>query len=251
MGKKKHGEHHGGAWKVAYADFVTAMMALFMVLWIVSQEDEILEATSSYFKDPFNYNPDKEISVLNFGNPSVQQQSIEQDKGSKTVDVAQLQEMARELMRLLQTEDLPKDERPIDIKVTPDGLRITLYDRSNKPLFDGDSTQFTRWGKFVMQNLSWLVDRHDMDVKIDAYSRQGVTFTQPEYTAWELTADRANATRRELEHYALEPRKVRQVTGHGTRGLLEAKAATDESQSRIEVSLSVKGSVDNRGETEQ
>jgi len=241
MGKKKQEEHHGGAWKVAYADFVTAMMALFMVLWIISQDDEVLEATSSYFKDPFNFNPKSEISVMNLGNSSFSPDAKEEKSGQNTIDVAQLEKMAEELMRLLQTEDMPEDESPIDIEMTPEGLKITLYDRSNKPLFEGDSETFTQWGEFVMQNLAWLVDRHEMGVKIDAFSRVGVTFDKENYTPWELTSNRANAARRTMEHYALDSKKVQQVTGHGTRSTLPDKEPHDESNSRVEISLSVDG----------
>jgi len=238
MGKKGE-EHHGGAWKVAYADFVTAMMALFMVLWIISQDDEIVEATSNYFNDPFNYNPQAEMSMMDMRKDNISQSAIEKERGKNQVDMQELQEMAKEFMKMMDTEKLPEDERPIEIEVTSDGLKITLYDRSNKPLFTGDNDEFTQWGRFVMQNLSWLVDRHEMNVKIDAYSRAGVPFEEPDYSAWELTSDRANASRRLLEHYALEPRKVRKVSGHGTRGLMGDKEPTDESNSRVEVSLSI------------
>src|SRR6185295_6896389 len=100
MSKKKGEAHHGGAWKVAYADFVTAMMALFMVLWITAQDKEILLATSRYFKQPFNAMTDRSVGVL----PGKSGGSVGKDKTRGTASAANLSFMnavASELNKML------------------------------------------------------------------------------------------------------------------------------------------------------
>src|SRR4051812_42632313 len=161
MARKKAAAHHGGAWKVAYADFVTAMMALFMVLWISSQDDKIVIATTRYFQNPFRAPPmETAAGVLpSTGSKNTNSASREigsaktEDKG-KQIEMTFLNAVASDFYRLLRL-DQNEAEKLIDIQVTSDGLRVTLFDRARRPLFVGNTTQFTEWGQFVMQNLAW------------------------------------------------------------------------------------------------
>jgi chemotaxis protein MotB len=238
--KKKGEEHHGGAWKVAYADFVTAMMALFMVLWICSQEEEIVMATSKYFQNPFEMPQTSGESLLDFKQGSPAQQTIKDELqgGTSKLNLEMLEKMASEFYKLM---DINQDDaqKPVEVEVTQNGLRITLYDRVGKPVFKENSDEFTRWGRYAIQNLSWLMDRYELRVRIDAYTPEGFPQIREDYGAWELTTDRANATRRLLEHFALSPEKVSQVTGYGDRNGLDGVAPDDPSNQRIELSLEV------------
>jgi len=237
--KKKHDAHHGGAWKVAYADFVTAMMALFMVLWISAQDEEIRLATSRYFQNPFQIT-DSANSVMQFEPSRPKEDAIENEfepSRPQQPDIQFLHELASEFYRLLNIEE--SEESPIDIQITPEGLRITLYDRARQPLFKDGTDEFTEWGSFVMQNLAWIMDRHEMQVRIDAVTAKDTVEERPGYGPWELTADRANETRRQLEHYALSPDKVARVTGYGDRKTLEGIPPTDQQNQRVEISLEV------------
>jgi chemotaxis protein MotB len=243
MARKKAAAHHGGAWKVAYADFVTAMMALFMVLWISSQDQKILIATSRYFQNPFHSPMDATSGVLPFNSNRTQSQS--EDTGDKKadvrsmpIDVAFLNTVAADFYRLLH---LDKDlaAKPIDIQITSDGLRITLFDRANQPLFVANTAKFTEWGEFVMQNLSWTIDRHHFRVTIDGHTKSHLEFDQPGYSAWELSTDRANAARRSLVHYAVSPGLIERVTGYAdTRPLANTPPDSDSNQ-RITLSLAL------------
>lgn len=232
MGRKKkhHDEHHGGAWKVAYADFVTAMMALFMVLWIVAQDEEIKIATTKYFQNPFNSPLDKSHGVMD-GTPSLFGEDDSESPPSSMLEISALHELANEFAKLLNVEEAQSDS-PIDIEVTSDGLRLTVYDRSSEPLFDGSNTEFTDWGNHVMQNLAWLLDRHEMKVRIDAHTAEGNV-----EDAWQLTTDQANAARRALEHYALDPAKVERITGFGDTVPLPGEEPASGSNQRLELSL--------------
>ncbi|MGF1483030.1 MAG: flagellar motor protein MotB [Opitutales bacterium] len=238
--KKKHGEHHGGAWKVAYADFVTAMMALFMVLWICSQDEEIVKATSRYFQNPFDAPDQQGPSLFDFQAGSPAQSSLENSppNGQSRVNMEMLQEISDEFYKLMNINQ-EEAQKPVEIEVTQEGLRITLYDRPGKPLFKRHTSEFTTWGNYAVQNLSWLMDRYELRVRIDAYTPAGYPTISENYGVWELTADRANATRRLLEHFALDPAKVSQISGYGDRHGLPGIEPEDPSNQRIELSLEV------------
>lgn len=244
MARKKAQPHHGGAWKVAYADFVTAMMALFMVLWISAQDQRILIATSKYFQNPFHSPLNASSGVMPF-NANRTTNSEGRDAGSekeaahdKAIKASFLNSVASEFYRMLHVqEDLA--DKPIDIQVTSDGLRITLFDRGNRQIFERDSTAFTEWGEFVMQNLAWAIDRHRFRLSIDGHTRPRDKPLREDYSGWELSADRANAARRSLVHYAVDPRLIERVIGYGdTRPLTDASSAS-EGNERVTLSLTL------------
>jgi|SRR6185312_803393 len=244
MAKKKAAAHHGGAWKVAYADFVTAMMALFMVLWISAQDKKILIATSRYFQSPFKSPMEDHSGVMPFNKDNTSESKSDDSAtpkpsaANKAIDVSFLNSVAADFYRLLHIDqDLQK--KPIDIEVTSDGLRVTLFDRGKQPLFTENGSDFTPWGKFVMQNMAWLIDRHDFHVMIDGHTRSQLKLPKPEYGAWELSADRANAARRSLVYFAVDPKMIERVSGYADTKPLAGEPPTSESNQRITLSLSL------------
>ncbi len=247
MARKKAAAHHGGAWKVAYADFVTAMMALFMVLWISSQDQKILVATAQYFQNPFRSPMDANSGVMPFNsnkstNSSGQGEGDEKEASrSKHIQMTFLNSVAADFYRLLNL-DQDLANKPIDVQVTSDGLRITLFNRAKKPLFVGDTAEFTEWGSFVMQNLAWNIDRHQFRVTIDGHTRRrAADAPEPaaEYGDWELSADRANAARRSLVHYAVEPGLIERVTGYADTKPMAGEEPGSDANQRVALSLTL------------
>ena len=233
---KKAAAHHGGAWKVAYADFVTAMMALFMVLWITSQDKEILIATSRYFKQPFNAVTDQSVGIM----PGNDGGSVGKDKTMDKASAANLsfmKSLASELQRLLNVHD-PMADPSIELRVTSDALRITLYDRTKQPLFEKGTAKPTEWGRLTLQNLAWIIDRNRLNVYIDGFTAAGAAGGKDNYGPWELSTDRANSARRLLEQYAVDQRKIDRVTGYGDTRPLANQNADSDSNDRIVLSLS-------------
>jgi chemotaxis protein MotB len=245
MARKKAEAHHGGAWKVAYADFVTAMMALFMVLWISAQDQRILIATSQYFQNPFHSPMNANSGVMPF-NSNKTSHSEGRDQGDqkepsskdKAIETAFLNTVAADFYKMLHLDENLQD-KPIDIQVTSDGLRITLFDRAHRPLFLNDSTEFTEWGKFIMQNLAWMIDRHHFRVTIDGHTRALDNPVVSDDHGWELSAARANASRHALVYYAVEPALIERVTGYASTRPLPDVAPTSESNQRVTLSLSL------------
>ena len=244
MARKKAAAHHGGAWKVAYADFVTAMMALFMVLWISSQDKEILIATSQYFQKPFRSPRDATSGVLPFNSNKTSQSSGNQAgtekevNRNKQIQLTFLSSVAADFYRLLHL-DQNLAGKPVDVQVTTDGLRVTLFDRASRPLFVGETTEFTEWGNFILQGLAWNIDRHQFRVTIDGHTKSNLGLKRDDYTAWELSADRANAARRVLVHHAVEPALIERVTGYADTRPLDGEPREAEANHRITLSLTL------------
>jgi len=247
MARKKAAAHHGGAWKVAYADFVTAMMALFMVLWISSQDQKILIATAQYFQNPFRSPMDASSGVMPF-NSNKSTNSSEQGTGdekeasrNQQIQMTFLNSVAADFYRLLNL-DQDLANKTIDVQVTSDGLRITLFNRAKKPLFLGETADFTEWGRFVMQNLAWNIDRHQFRVAIDGHTRRRPADAVPattDYGDWELSADRANTARRSLVHFAVEPGLIERVTGYADTKPIAGEPLESDSNQRVALSLTL------------
>lgn len=243
MAKKKGEAHHGGAWKVAYADFVTAMMALFMVLWISAQDKKILIATSRYFQNPFHSPMEATSGVLPFNSNKTTQskgdnQGNEKSDARKQVELTFLNTVASEFFRMMHLDNT-QAEKPFDVQITSDGLRITLFDRAKKPLFVGNTAEFSDWGKFVMQNMSWIIDRHHFRVTIDGHTKRNLELGRENYSPWELSVDRANAARRSLVMYAVDSALIERVTGYAGTKPIPGQDPDDESNQRITLSLSL------------
>lgn len=227
---KKKAEHHGGAWKVAYADFVTAMMALFIVLWICAQNEQVREATTKYFEEEFKLtNSEKDMEAIGGG------KNNQEDK----TDKKKLEAIAKEMQKMLKSEDVAED-RLIDFEVTSDSLKITLFDTTKKPLFEKNKAAITKWGDLILGNMSWIIDKYKMKVYIDGHAAAGPAKTDSDdYGLWELSADRANSARRKMVKVAVNPEKVLRVTGYADTVPLAETAPDSERNQRITLSLSL------------
>ncbi|MGX8716586.1 MAG: flagellar motor protein MotB [bacterium] len=162
---KKKGEHHGGAWKVAYADFVTAMMALFMVLWIIGQNPEVIQATADYFKDPVAYEHE-----LLMGQKMISGQGATGEDGSgiSKISKEKLKEIADSIYQTLNLSKSAQD-KPLDIFITPDGVEMVIYNREQNPIFDEELKQLSHFGDLLIRSLAWTLDQYDGNLNISIY----------------------------------------------------------------------------------
>lgn len=165
MSKKKGGEHHGGAWKVAYADFLTAMMALFMVLWIIGQNKEVVQATADYFKDPVAYEHEMLMGQRSLlGEGAVGAEGTGLSKISKN----ELKKLADSIYQSLNVSASAKN-RPLDIFITSDGVQILIYDLPGKHVFNRTSKGLTSFGDLILRSLSWTLDQYKGYLDVSYY----------------------------------------------------------------------------------
>lgn len=241
MAKKGHG-HHGGAWKVAYADFVTAMMALFLVLWLTSQDEKIKEAVQRSFTNPFASLTKESVGII----PQKDTPAISQDKSgnfdsSSAVELAMLRRLSEDLLKAFDKEETPEDQKPTKLDLTPEGLRISIFDRSRRPIFKPQSAQFTPYGDWVMSTLAWQISLYaSFTVELEGHTESGHKPVREDYGDWEISSDRASAARRKLIEHGVSTGQIRKVAGFGDTVPMPETDPENEANRRITVMLKIR-----------
>jgi len=221
--KKKgaHGGHHGGAWKVAYADFVTAMMALFIVLWLLNTSQKIQKAVGGYFRDPSGtaerIGSDMSGSDENF--------VLTKDNMEEIKD--QLEKKIREV------PDFEKLKNNIDLTVTNEGLRIELTESATGTFFDSGSTKISSDGTELLDALASELGKLPNTIAMEGHTDSKPYSSGSAYTNWELSTDRANAARRLMLLHGIRADQVTQVRGFADQRLRKKEDPLDPSNRRI------------------
>jgi len=223
--KKKggHGGHHGGAWKVAYADFVTAMMALFIVLWLLNSSKQVQVAVGGYFKDPTGTSKKVGSNMQGAGENFV----VTRDNMSKLKE--QLQ------MAVKQVTDFEKLKSHIEMTVTAEGLRIELSESASGTFFDSGSAKLNMDGGALLKTLAQELGQLPNKLSIEGHTDSQPYAPSAAYGNWELSSDRANAARRVMQASGIRPDQVTQVRGFADQRLRKPDAPLDPSNRRISV----------------
>jgi chemotaxis protein MotB len=221
--KAAHGGHHGGAWKVAYADFVTAMMALFIVLWLMNTSKPIQVAISGYFKDPSGTGKETGSSLAGSG----------EKVPSPVEDMAKLK---TELQKSIQSiADLNKLKKNIEITLTPEGLRIELLESEGGTFFDSGSSQLNRSGQEIVALLAAELGKLPNHISVEGHTDAKPFVGKGNYSNWELSSDRANSARRLMQQSGLRGDQISQVRGFADQRLRNTKDSLDASNRRISI----------------
>src|SRR6266403_95124 len=221
--KKKagHGGHHGGAWKVAYADFVTAMMALFIVLWLMNSSKQIQEAVGGYFKDPTGTAKQGGSDMVGQGeNFVVSKDNMEQLK-------EQLQKAIKEVPKF------DKLKNQIDMTVTNEGLRIELTETEAGTFFDSGSPKISADGGAMLVLLAQELGKLPNKLALEGHTDSKPYAEGSNYGNWELSSDRANAARRLMQHEGIRADQITQVRGFADQRLRNPGDPLDPSNRRI------------------
>ena len=230
--------HHGGAWKVAYADFTTAMMALFIVLWLTSQDQRIKDAVERAFRNPFSSITKESVGVIPNQNMSASREENGNANMSAIMELKMLRRMNQDLTKSLQAED--EQESSVKLELTPEGLLINVFDRSNKPIFEPQSTRFTPYGDWVFSTLAWEISRyHGFTIELSGHTESGNAPVGPDYGDWEISTDRANAVRRKLLEHGVNSGQITKVAGFGDTVPMREYDSTNEVNRRVSVLLNV------------
>jgi chemotaxis protein MotB len=221
--KKKggHGGHHGGAWKVAYADFVTAMMALFIVLWLLNTSKAVKEAVAGYFKDPAGTTNKVGSSVAGSGEKIL----LSHD------NMSQLREKLEKAIK--QMPNFEKLKKHIVMTITSEGLRIELTESASGTFFDSGSPNLNADGKEIVVILAQELGKLPNKLALEGHTDSTPYAEGRNYGNWELSADRANSTRRLMQQNGIREDQVTQVRGFADQRLLKPDAPTDSSNRRI------------------
>ncbi|MCS7315618.1 MAG: flagellar motor protein MotB [Bryobacterales bacterium] len=221
--KKGHGGHHGGAWKVAYADFVTAMMALFLVLWLLASDEKVRKAVGGYFQDPTGRGNLMGTTLSGTG----------EGLALKREDMDNLKDKLQQALR--QAIKLERVRQNVQITVTGEGLRIELLEDEKGVFFESGSARPTSNGEELIIRLAQELGQLPNKIYLEGHTDARPFSGSGEYTNWELSTDRANAARRIMQAHGLRPDQVAQVRGYADQRLRLPQDPTHASNRRISV----------------
>jgi chemotaxis protein MotB len=216
-----HVSHHGGAWKVAYADFVTALMSLFIVLWLMNQSEQVKKAVAGYFNDPKGTASLMGTTMSGNGVPVTQNQN----------DLEKLKEKLEQEIKA--KKELEKLSKQIEITITPEGLRIELLEDKNGTFYESGSAQLSGNGQELLALLAAELKTLPNSLLIEGHTDATPYSADNSYSNWELSADRANSARRLLQQDGVRSNQVTQVRGYADQFLRVKSNPYDPSNRRI------------------
>ncbi len=226
------GGHHGGAWKVAYADFVTSMMALFLVLWLVGSDQEIKLAVQRYFRGEVNQQGKSGAHENSKLEPF---QTRIRDKVSR--NLVEQEDMKRELEKLRQqlNNSSQAGDDLIRYEFIADGVRITVIDSSSRPFFDPGTSHLTAYGEWVLKTTAWFLDRFPFQLEVEGHTQKGAEAAPDSGGGWDLSTTRAVAARDLLQSSGLEEERFWRVVGYADRIPLDGVTPEAEENRRITI----------------
>jgi len=221
--KVNHGGHHGGAWKVAYADFVTAMMALFIVLWLLNSSVQVRKAISAYFQDPSGTGAHSGSASTGTG------ETVSVNKDNMT----QLKDKLEQAMK--KSPEFEKLKDYIQMSVTGEGLRVELIESEKGIFFESGSGRPTQIGTELIRRLSEELKKLPNNLMIEGHTDSKPFSKGGEYSNWELSTDRANSARRLMEEDGMSHGRITQVRGFADQSLLDKENPEAARNRRISV----------------
>jgi len=230
--KKKggHGGHHGGAWKVAYADFVTAMMALFIVLWLMGASEKVKKAVAGYFNDP------KGTANLLGTTMAGDGVAVTTERDNK---MQRLKEKLQEEIK--QKKELENLSKQIEITITPEGLRIELLEGKDGTFYQSGSARLSESGQALLALLAKELRALPNALLIEGHTDATPYSNDLSYSNWELSADRANAARRLLQQDGVRADQVSQIRGYADQLLRVKSKPFDPGNRRVSILVKNEG----------
>ncbi|MEQ1636892.1 MAG: flagellar motor protein MotB [Methylococcales bacterium] len=262
---KGHG-HHGGAWKLAYADFVTAMMAFFLLMWLLgSTSEDTKKGISDYFDNPTKLSlmggdsvgnrtsviqgggsdlDSQESGQVNHGQmPKVDEADpaditqVELEKAQEKMDLAHLEDLKEKIQTMIDAKpELNEFKEQVKLETTPDGLRVLIIDSQNRPMYKIASAQTAPHIRLILKELAPVINGLPNKISINGHT-DALPFpdNQTGYTNWELSSDRANAARQELVKGGLAEEKMLRVIGLASSVPYNTKDPLDPMNRRISI----------------
>lgn len=237
MSKHRH-QHHGGAWKTAYADFVTAMMALFLLLWLTAQDKKIKEAVERSFRNPFSAVNKESTGIIPSKDTSAQNAAKGSYQSVTAIEMQMLRKVTEDIAKMLQqSQEL---EQSVQIQLTPDGVRINIFDHSRKPIFQPGTDKFTTYGDWVFSTLAWEIARYrDFQIELEGHTETRPVSDSESVDKWNLSTERANAARGKIVDNGVYAGQIYKVSGFADTQPMDGLDATNETNRRVTVLLKV------------
>jgi chemotaxis protein MotB len=255
--KKVAGGHHGGAWKIAFADFATAMMAFFLVMWLMSSATpEQKRAISGYFQDPIGFTESASPHVIDLGgtptpspdrtlneevDPAVQQSESRIDADQAETFAEQLERERLELLlqelqnKVNENPDLTRFKDQILFEITQDGLRIQIMDAANRPMFALGSARLQPYFEDILLAMADTIRAVPNKISVSGHTDAKPYSGRGDYGNWELSSERANAARRALVAGGYPDEQIARVVGYASSALFDREEPLNPVNRRIDI----------------
>ena len=243
--KKAHHGHHGGAWKVAYADFVTAMMAFFMVMWLSAQDSTVRTAIAGYFAKPGVLPATSSDGIMSgkvgidpSSPPTINQQpgdkqSLEQQQKAEMDALKSAAEHIQQ--KLVEVPEVASLRDQVEMTVTPEGLRIELVEKNGSSFFQRGSSVLRGESVEILAIIAQELGKLTNNIIMEGHTDRAQYPAGVKYANWELSAERANAARRVMDGHGLRPAQIRAVTGFADTALKIASDPLDARNRRVSI----------------
>lgn len=242
--KKKshgHGGHHGGAWKVAYADFVTAMMAFFMVMWIMGLSDQTRAQIQGYFNDPLGFTKNEPKAKVNIQPPGNQYSRIGQTQTAGPQDSRKEKQEAEVVKNQIEEALKSKDAgleglaKDVEVNVTDEGLELQFVEK-DRAFFEVGSATLLPDAKRLIARIAPVLAHTGRKMMIDGHT-DARPYPGSGYDNWDLSGDRANAMRRALKSGGVSVGQIVTVRANADQKLRMPDAPYDSSNRRVTILL--------------
>jgi chemotaxis protein MotB len=237
--KKAHHAHHGGAWKVAYADFVTAMMAFFLVMWLAAQDSRIREAVAGYFQEPGLLPHERSNSVMASGRGGIDANGVavvdRKPTGMLEAEQRALLAAADHIREHTRSREFDALRDQVELSITSEGLRIELVERTGSSFFDSGSAVLRGESVKILSVIAQEVGKLRNDVVIEGHTDSRKYANGERYGNWELSSERANAARRVMIEQGLREGQLRAVRGYADNDLRIPEDPLDPRNRRVSI----------------
>ncbi len=234
--KKAHAEQHGGSWKVAYADFVTAMMAFFLLMWLLNMTSQEKRAVLAMYFKHFSLFEKSGKSFMQEGGLRPLGQNL---GGDDVIDTGEHQsgvthdELATKMMTAIdQNVQLGKEQ--FFIAITEEGIRIQIVDSQQNPIFPTGSAQLTDLGVQMIRTVASILKNFPNEIAVEGHTDSSPTRSE-QISNWELSVARASSARRELQQSGIEPSRICRVVGFADKVPLFTDSPDDPRNRRISI----------------
>ena len=233
--KRGHGVHHGGAWKVAYADFVTAMMAFFMVLWLLAMLSvDTKDAMAVYFRSYSIFEGNAQLGGAGSGISVLQGGPIRLDDKEGDITTGNTYRNLEMTLGGIFNSELGGLRDQVLMMITRDGIRIELIEKFGSPMFEAGNAKLLVSGEIILWVLAAALEDENVKISIEGHTDSSPPASE-DYSNWELAADRANTARRALIEGGLPAEMIVRVTSFADSALYNAKDPYDPINRRVSI----------------
>ena len=214
----------GGAWKVAFADFVTAMMALFMLLWILNQDEKVKGEVQQYFNTRFKSVTNMSVGIIPIQNADLIEAKRSVFDNASAIDLQMMRRINKDIVEVFADNPNFIDMKTMRVKMTSEGLLIEFYNDPNRRLFEGPTDGLTKYGQTVFEVLSFVLARHrSTRVEVEGHTASNLELDDKPVDTWALSTDRALVARAAMDRKAMKSEQFIKVAGFSSSKPLKNK----------------------------